>query len=164
MHVTHCDRRASVFVVDELEPFKCWSQGSFRVHLAGGTCDYGLFQSLCFPCRYALAACAVASIEWGSYVHPVYRQQSVFRHTKKLSEIIDGDHLGNDADGRCHLVEPAPISEICSDVGLPKAVGDTRVPVTNHAYVMGLDGMGQHNYQSKKPVDTEDDKAEEEVV
>ncbi|QHO00134.1 uncharacterized protein DS421_13g403860 [Arachis hypogaea] len=34
MHVTHCDRRASVFVVEELEPFKGWGGGSFCVQLS----------------------------------------------------------------------------------------------------------------------------------
>ncbi|RYR14687.1 hypothetical protein Ahy_B04g071352 [Arachis hypogaea] len=52
MHITHCDRRASMFVVEELEPFKGWSQGSFHVRLMQGTCDCGLFQSLHFPCRH----------------------------------------------------------------------------------------------------------------
>ncbi|RYQ92290.1 hypothetical protein Ahy_B09g098474 [Arachis hypogaea] len=73
MRVTHCDRRASVFVVEELEPFEGWSQGSFRVRLSNGTCDCGLFQSLHYLCCHALAGCAAASIEWAPYVHPVYR-------------------------------------------------------------------------------------------
>ncbi|RYR78235.1 hypothetical protein Ahy_A01g002972 [Arachis hypogaea] len=63
MRVTHCDRRASVFVVAEQEPFEGWSQGSFRVWLLDGTCDCGLFQTLHYPCRHALAECAAASIE-----------------------------------------------------------------------------------------------------
>ncbi|RYR02537.1 hypothetical protein Ahy_B06g081335 [Arachis hypogaea] len=71
MRVTHYDRRASVFVVEELESFESWSQA--------GTCDCGLFQSLYYPCRYALARCAVASIEWTPYVHPFYGQETVFK-------------------------------------------------------------------------------------
>ncbi|XP_025661921.1 uncharacterized protein [Arachis hypogaea] len=71
--VTHCDRRASVFVVEELEPFESWGHGSFWVRLSKDTCDCGLFQSLHYPCRHALAGCAAASIEWAPYVNPVYR-------------------------------------------------------------------------------------------
>ncbi|RYR14960.1 hypothetical protein Ahy_B04g071682 [Arachis hypogaea] len=63
MRVTHCDRRAFVFVVEELEPFEGWSQGLFRVRLTKGTCYCGLFQSLYFPCLHALATCAIASIK-----------------------------------------------------------------------------------------------------
>ncbi|RYR24874.1 hypothetical protein Ahy_B02g058433 [Arachis hypogaea] len=63
MRVTHSDRRASVFVLEELEPFDGWSQGSLCVWLSVGACDCGLFQSLHFPCRHALAACAAASVE-----------------------------------------------------------------------------------------------------
>ncbi|RYR75808.1 hypothetical protein Ahy_A01g000388 [Arachis hypogaea] len=48
MHVTLCDRQAFVFVVDELEPFKSWTQGSFRVCLAGGTCDCDFFPVIPF--------------------------------------------------------------------------------------------------------------------
>ncbi|RYR79932.1 hypothetical protein Ahy_A01g004724 [Arachis hypogaea] len=50
MCVTHCDRWASVFVVEELEPFEYWSQDSFRVRLTVNKCDCRLFQSLHFPC------------------------------------------------------------------------------------------------------------------
>nr|XP_029146932.1 uncharacterized protein LOC114924923 [Arachis hypogaea] len=79
MRVTQCDRRASVFVVEELEPFEGWGQGSFRVWLSKGTCDCGLFQSLHYLCWHALAGCAAASVEWAPYVHPVYRQEAVFK-------------------------------------------------------------------------------------
>ncbi|RYR35196.1 hypothetical protein Ahy_A10g050328 [Arachis hypogaea] len=43
MRFAHYNRRTSVFVVDELEPFKGWSQELFRVCLAAGMCDCGLF-------------------------------------------------------------------------------------------------------------------------
>ncbi|XP_016192082.1 uncharacterized protein LOC107632954 [Arachis ipaensis] len=76
MCVTHCDRRDSVFVVEELNPFESWSQGLFRVRLSAGTCDCGLFQSLHFLYRHALAACATTNIEWGIYIHPVYMQDA----------------------------------------------------------------------------------------
>ncbi|RYR44289.1 hypothetical protein Ahy_A08g040643 [Arachis hypogaea] len=79
MRVTHCNRRALVFAVEELEPLESWSLGSFRVRLSARTCDCGIFQSLHFPCCHALAACAAASIEWGRYVHPVYKQENVFK-------------------------------------------------------------------------------------
>ncbi|RYR56692.1 hypothetical protein Ahy_A05g022382 [Arachis hypogaea] len=72
MSVTHCDRRASMFLVEELEPFEGWSHGSFCVHLRAGMYDCGLFQSLHFSCRHALASYAVASVKWGLYVHLVY--------------------------------------------------------------------------------------------
>ncbi|RYR19297.1 hypothetical protein Ahy_B03g064051 [Arachis hypogaea] len=61
MCITHYNKRASVFLFEELEPFEGWSQGSFR--------------SLHFLCRHALAA---ASVEWGPNVHLVYMQQEVF--------------------------------------------------------------------------------------
>ncbi|RYR02951.1 hypothetical protein Ahy_B06g081778 [Arachis hypogaea] len=70
MRVTHCDRRASVFVVEELELLEDWLQHSFRVQLAVGTCECGLFQTLHYPCRHVLAGCAAASIKWAPYVHP----------------------------------------------------------------------------------------------
>ncbi|XP_015966619.1 uncharacterized protein LOC107490357 [Arachis duranensis] len=79
MCVTHCDRQASVFVVEELESFMGWSQGSFCVSLSAGTCDCGFFQSLHYPCCHALAGCAAASIELAPYVHPIYRQEAVFK-------------------------------------------------------------------------------------
>ncbi|RYR46130.1 hypothetical protein Ahy_A07g031889 [Arachis hypogaea] len=73
MRVTHYDRQASVFVVEELEPFEGWERGSFHVWLSDGTCDCGLFQSLHYLCRHTLAGCATASIEWVPYVHLVYK-------------------------------------------------------------------------------------------
>ncbi|XP_057734863.1 uncharacterized protein LOC130950382 [Arachis stenosperma] len=79
MRITHCDRRASVFVVAELEPFDGWGGGSFCVTLSDGTYDCGLFQSLYYLCRHALAGCAAASIEWAPYVHQVYKQEAVFK-------------------------------------------------------------------------------------
>ncbi|XP_016200005.1 uncharacterized protein LOC107641011 [Arachis ipaensis] len=79
MRVTHYDSRAFVFVVEELESFEGWSQGSFRVRLSEGTYDCGLFQSLHYPCRHALAGCATVSIEWAPYVHPIYIQEAVFK-------------------------------------------------------------------------------------
>ncbi|RYQ90609.1 hypothetical protein Ahy_B09g096658 [Arachis hypogaea] len=72
MRVTHYDRIASVFVMEELKPFEGWGQGSFCVWLSTGTCDCGLFQSLYFLCRHVLDTCATASVECGTYVHPVY--------------------------------------------------------------------------------------------
>ncbi|KAL4381816.1 hypothetical protein AHAS_Ahas04G0171300 [Arachis hypogaea] len=63
MHVTYCNRRTSVFVVEELEPFEGWSQGSFRVWLSGRTCGCSLLQSLYFPCHHAFASCAIAGVE-----------------------------------------------------------------------------------------------------
>ncbi|RYR72909.1 hypothetical protein Ahy_A02g007136 [Arachis hypogaea] len=59
-----------------------WYMDALRIHLrvrARGTCDSRLFQSLHFSCRHALAACAAASVEWGSYVHPVHLQEYVFK-------------------------------------------------------------------------------------
>ncbi|RYR07696.1 hypothetical protein Ahy_B05g075107 [Arachis hypogaea] len=53
--------------------------GSFCVRLSDDTCDYGLFPSLHYPCRHALAGCAAASIEWAPYVHPMYKQEVVFK-------------------------------------------------------------------------------------
>ncbi|RYR67660.1 hypothetical protein Ahy_A03g014037 [Arachis hypogaea] len=66
MRVTHCDRRASVFVMGELEPFGGWLQVSFRVWLTADT------------------------VEWGPYIHPVYRQEVVFKvYEVKFSPIPD---------------------------------------------------------------------------
>ncbi|RYR57202.1 hypothetical protein Ahy_A05g022940 [Arachis hypogaea] len=79
LRFTHCHRWASVFVVEELEPFKSWSQGSFRVRLSVGTCECELFQSFHYPCFHALAGCTAASIEWSPYVHSVYRNEAMFK-------------------------------------------------------------------------------------
>ncbi|RYR78753.1 hypothetical protein Ahy_A01g003612 isoform B [Arachis hypogaea] len=65
--------------MEVLEPFEGWSQGSFQVRLSSGLCDYGLFHALHYPCCPTLAACASASIEWTSYVHPVYRSEAMFK-------------------------------------------------------------------------------------
>ncbi|RYR13362.1 hypothetical protein Ahy_B04g070400 isoform B [Arachis hypogaea] len=83
LRVTHCDRRASIFSVEEMEPVDCWSQTSYQVCLTERTCDCGLFQSLHYPCRHALAACAAVSIEWGHFVDPVYTMASVFKVYKR---------------------------------------------------------------------------------
>ncbi|RYR63566.1 hypothetical protein Ahy_A04g021372 [Arachis hypogaea] len=72
LRVTHCDRRASAFSVEDMELVDGWSQTSYRVRLFERTCDYGLFQSLHYPCRHVLAACAAVSIKWGHFVDPVY--------------------------------------------------------------------------------------------
>ncbi|RYR47975.1 hypothetical protein Ahy_A07g033963 [Arachis hypogaea] len=73
LRVTHCDRRASIFSVEEMEPVDySWLQTSYRVRLSERTCDCGLFQSLHYPCRHAQTACAAASIEWGHFVDPVF--------------------------------------------------------------------------------------------
>ncbi|RYR67854.1 hypothetical protein Ahy_A03g014304 [Arachis hypogaea] len=86
MCVTHCDRRASIFVVDELEPF----ESLFWVWLMVGTCVCGLFQSLYFPCRHALATCATASIESEPYMHLVYMQEVVFKvYEAEFSPILN---------------------------------------------------------------------------
>ncbi|RYR19159.1 uncharacterized protein LOC107633532 [Arachis ipaensis] len=79
MRVTHYDRRASVFSMEELELVDGWSQTSYRVRLTERTCDCGLLQSLHYLCHHALAACAAESIEWGHFVDPVYTMASVFR-------------------------------------------------------------------------------------
>ncbi|RYR68121.1 hypothetical protein Ahy_A03g014593 [Arachis hypogaea] len=70
--------RASVFSVEEMEPVYGWSQTLYWVHLTEHTCDYGLFQSLHYPCRHALTACVAASIEWGYFMDPVYTMAYVF--------------------------------------------------------------------------------------
>ncbi|XP_057720249.1 uncharacterized protein LOC130934725 [Arachis stenosperma] len=89
MRVTHYDRRASVFVVKELNPFEGWSQGSFRIWLSAGTCDCDLFQSLNFSCHHALAACTATSVEWGTYIHPI-KQEVMFKvYEAKLPPILD---------------------------------------------------------------------------
>ncbi|RYQ99143.1 hypothetical protein Ahy_B07g087025 [Arachis hypogaea] len=93
MCITHCDRRASVFPVEDLEPFEGWSQGSYRVRLTVGTCDCDLFQSLHFSCRHPLVACATTNVKWGSYVHPVYMQHVVFKVYEADSLLIPDKKL-----------------------------------------------------------------------
>ncbi|QHN83854.1 uncharacterized protein DS421_20g708370 [Arachis hypogaea] len=81
---------ASVFSVEEVEPVDGWSQTSYRVRLTERTCNCGLFQSLHYPCRHALAACAAASIEWGHFVDLVYTMASVFKvYEKEFPPIPD---------------------------------------------------------------------------
>ncbi|XP_029144533.1 uncharacterized protein [Arachis hypogaea] len=90
LRVTHCDHRASVFSVEEMEPVDGWSQTSYRICLSERTCDCGLFQSLHYPCRHTLAACAAASIEWGHFVDPVYTMASVFKvYDREFPSILD---------------------------------------------------------------------------
>ncbi|RYR65206.1 hypothetical protein Ahy_A03g011168 isoform A [Arachis hypogaea] len=90
LRVTHCDRRASVFSLEETETVDGWSQTSYRVRMTEHTCDCGLFQSLHYPCRHALAACAAANIEWGYFVDPMYTMTSVFKvYERKFSPIPD---------------------------------------------------------------------------
>ncbi|RYR11396.1 hypothetical protein Ahy_B04g068935 [Arachis hypogaea] len=64
-----------------MEPVDGWSQTSYRV-LSKRTCDCGLFQSLHYPCRHALAACAAASIEWG-HLWILYTRRSFCRYQMK---------------------------------------------------------------------------------
>ncbi|XP_072078163.1 uncharacterized protein [Arachis hypogaea] len=77
--VTHCDRRALVFSVDETKLLEEWSQISCPIRLNMQQCDCGVFQDLHYPCRHALAACSAASIEWGAFVNLVYRIDLVFK-------------------------------------------------------------------------------------
>ncbi|RYR35178.1 hypothetical protein Ahy_A10g050309 [Arachis hypogaea] len=107
MRVTHCDRWASVFVVEELEPFEGWGHGSFWVRLSEGICDCGLFQSLHFPYRHALAGCATTSIEWVLYVHPVYRQEAVFKVYKMEFPPIPDESLWAEWHGTMLRPNPA---------------------------------------------------------
>ncbi|RYQ95966.1 hypothetical protein Ahy_B08g091374 [Arachis hypogaea] len=93
MCVTHYDRRASAFVVEELEPFEGWSQGSFRVWLTASTYDCGLFQSLYFPCHHVVAACVAASVKWSLYVHSVYLQSAVFKVYETEFPLIPNEKL-----------------------------------------------------------------------
>ncbi|RYR57410.1 hypothetical protein Ahy_A05g023139 [Arachis hypogaea] len=66
LRVTHCDRRASVFSVEEMESVDGWSQTSYRI------------------------PCAAASIEWGHFVDPVYTMISVFKvYETEFSPISD---------------------------------------------------------------------------
>ncbi|RYR41688.1 hypothetical protein Ahy_A08g038100 [Arachis hypogaea] len=90
LRVTHCDHRASVFSVEEMEPVDGWSQTSYRICLSERTCDCGLFQSLHYPCRHTLAACAAASIEWGHFVDPVYTMASVFKPNPAMRRKASG--------------------------------------------------------------------------
>ncbi|MED6185938.1 hypothetical protein PIB30_061945 [Stylosanthes scabra] len=66
MRVTHCDRMASVFSVDELEELSGSFGCSFRVRLRQGTCDCGEFQSLHYPCRHAQPAAPPRARNGGS--------------------------------------------------------------------------------------------------
>ncbi|RYQ79668.1 hypothetical protein Ahy_Scaffold2g107627 [Arachis hypogaea] len=51
-----------MFLVEELEHFEGWSQGSFLVCLTTGTCNCSLFQSLHFPCRHVLSTCVMPQV------------------------------------------------------------------------------------------------------
>ncbi|XP_015970787.1 uncharacterized protein LOC107494244 [Arachis duranensis] len=106
MCVIHCDRRAFVFVVEELEPFEGWGQGFFRVRLSEGTCDCGLFQSLHYPCQHALAGCAAASVKWAPYMHPVYRQEAVFKVYEMEFPPIPDESLWSEWHGT--MIRPNP--------------------------------------------------------
>ncbi|XP_057723807.1 uncharacterized protein LOC130939738 [Arachis stenosperma] len=93
MCVTHYDRRASTFVVEELEPFEGWSQGSFRLRLTGSMYDCGLFQSLYFPCHHVVVAFAAASVKWSPCVHSVYLQSTVFMVYETEFPLIPNEKL-----------------------------------------------------------------------
>ncbi|KAL4288307.1 hypothetical protein AHAS_Ahas19G0273100 [Arachis hypogaea] len=68
MNVYQFDRLRTNFTVEELA----------AVLLNEGTCDCGYFQALHLPCRHVLAACSHARLDWKSFIHPVYRIESVF--------------------------------------------------------------------------------------
>ncbi|XP_029148816.1 uncharacterized protein [Arachis hypogaea] len=106
MRVTHCDRRAFVFFVEELEPFEGGSR-LLSVRLSEGTCDCGLFQSLHYPCRHALAGCAPTSIECAPYVHPVYRQEEVFKVYEMEFPPIPDESLWSEWHGTMMRPNPA---------------------------------------------------------
>ncbi|RYR53497.1 hypothetical protein Ahy_A06g028643 [Arachis hypogaea] len=81
MRITYCDRRASLILVEELEPL----EGSIE---CGHMCLWS--RQLQFLCRHALATCVAASVDWGSYVHPLYMQEAVFKvYEVELSLIPD---------------------------------------------------------------------------
>ncbi|RYR08483.1 hypothetical protein Ahy_B05g076188 [Arachis hypogaea] len=93
MFITHYNRRASVFLVEKLEPFE-------------GTCDCDIFQSLYFPCYHALAACAAASFwpKWfGTRLHPnpAMSRKATSRHvfTRFRNKMDEGEHQ----EKRCGL-------------------------------------------------------------
>ncbi|XP_016195007.1 uncharacterized protein LOC107635974 [Arachis ipaensis] len=63
--------------------------------------------ALHYPCRHALARCAVASIEWAPYVHPVYRQEDVFKVYEMEFSPTPDESLGSEWDGT--LLRPNPL-------------------------------------------------------
>ncbi|XP_025678937.1 uncharacterized protein [Arachis hypogaea] len=78
MNVYQFDRLRTNFTVEELAAVPGSRQQNYQVLLNEGTCDCGYFQALHLPCRHVLAACSHARLDWKSFIHPVYRIESVF--------------------------------------------------------------------------------------
>ncbi|XP_029152384.1 uncharacterized protein [Arachis hypogaea] len=76
--VTLYDRDNSEFIVAKTTPTGSFSLGIYRVFLTDQTRDCGYFQALHYPCRHALVYCAYARLTWSTYVHEMYRLNSVF--------------------------------------------------------------------------------------
>ncbi|RYQ83078.1 hypothetical protein Ahy_B10g101699 [Arachis hypogaea] len=65
--------------VEELAAVPRSRQHNYQVLLDEGKCDYGYFQALHLPCRYVLAACSHARLDWRDHVHPMYRIETIFK-------------------------------------------------------------------------------------
>ncbi|MED6182559.1 hypothetical protein PIB30_029553 [Stylosanthes scabra] len=76
--VTQFDRHSSEFEVTQISPTGGFSLGNYHVSLINMTCDCGYFQALHYPCMHAAACCAHSRLDWGAYVHDVYRMSEVF--------------------------------------------------------------------------------------
>ena len=66
------------FLVQEtINPRKVWPTGNFTVRLDERWCDCGKLQKFHMPCSHVVIACKHAHHEYKSYIHLVYKLQSV---------------------------------------------------------------------------------------
>ncbi|XP_072084703.1 uncharacterized protein [Arachis hypogaea] len=78
MNLYQFDRSRTSYTVEVLAAVPGFRQQNYQVLLDEGNCDCGYFQELHLPCRYILAACSQARIDWKGFVHPLYRMDSIF--------------------------------------------------------------------------------------
>ncbi|KAG5098464.1 hypothetical protein JHK82_048318 [Glycine max] len=75
---TQFNRCDTWFLVQEtINPRKVWPTGNFTVRLDERWCDCGKLQKLHMPCSHVVIACKHAHHEYKSYIHLVYKLQSV---------------------------------------------------------------------------------------
>ncbi|RYR78050.1 hypothetical protein Ahy_A01g002783 [Arachis hypogaea] len=91
------DEEEMNFYVEVLAAVPGFRQQNYQVLLDEGNCDCGYFQELHLPCRYILAACSQARIDWKGFVHPLYRMDSIFNVYKRRTtrwtghqHVVDG--------------------------------------------------------------------------
>ncbi|KAF7825280.1 protein FAR1-related sequence 8-like [Senna tora] len=77
-----------------------------RVYLGQRLCDCGEFQQLHHPCIHVLAACADVTHEFGLYVDPVYKLETMLVAYSQLFHPVGGEEYWPHVSGRPVMPNP----------------------------------------------------------